>query len=121
MSDEQPVQHSKVVPAWRFRGLNQHPSYQGVMTKEEAEIKLQKCDIKCLTRYDKAHKSYIFSVLSSEGGDCEHEFAHLVINMINTTSMKLRKQERHLDSILTWWNPLASRNLEKGLILGDQR
>lgn len=56
------------VASWRYRGINQHPSYVGVMTREEAELRVKKDrDCRYLTSYDKTWNSYVLTAKEMKG------------------------------------------------------
>ena len=67
--------------ALKIKAINEHPSYHGVMTNEEAEAILKKEDSNCyLLRYSRATKSYMLSVMISQDSN-PVELIHLVVNI----------------------------------------
>lgn len=74
----------EALPDWAFRGINQHPSYHGVITQEEAEEKLGGKFHSCyLTRYDRKISSYMLSVATLTRNDRNFSFKHFLITIVN--------------------------------------
>lgn len=72
----------KARPSWAFKGINQHPSYHGVITQEEAEQRLSKIRFNCyLTRFNRKNASFMLSVATLQANN--RNFMHLIITITN--------------------------------------
>ena len=88
---------SEACPTWKFSGIAEHPSYHGIITGMEAEMKLQFFVNRYLLRYSKAKKSFTLSAIKHN-----RKVTHLPILVTNEDEIikyELEGTEMKFDNI----------------------
>ena len=79
------------------KGINEHPSYAKVLTREQAELKFKNHEGNCyLTYYDRARKSYVLMVM--EGGSSAPVFTEFKIIIDKQHKYLIEGKERAFES-----------------------
>lgn len=97
----------KAVPDWKIKEISSHPSFQGIMDGDEAEMllretmKQQNRDCCHLTRYSDTREEHTLSVLKRKEDEGVIQNFHIIIEKEddNTTTFEIFGSQKKFDSI----------------------